>query len=85
MGQSWMFLIFTSDVAPPHVATNSMASRWPIAVVPCSHYAFSSQNVNLTLQTLAAEITKSFNKLSTDGTPVRDMRSFGGEEAPWLK
>ena len=71
-----MFLIWTSDHAP--YKTNSMASRWPIAVFPASLYKIDADGVNLTIQSATREIVAAFNRLGTEGIKVRDFRSMGG-------
>ena len=80
LGDSWMFILWTSDLSPcPNVST---ASRFPICILPASLYAIDDNGVNLTLQHAARVLTDSFNKLSTEGIKVRDLASLGGGVAP---
>ena len=44
-------------------------------------YVFDENGVNLTLQSAAAAIGESFNKLSRDGVPLVDPQT--GECVPW--
>ena len=74
LGDSWMFLVWTSDVSP--FLTNSMSSRLPIAVIPASRYTVGANGINLTLQAAATAIKNSFNQLSTRGVKVRDSTSL---------
>ena len=73
-GDSWMFLLWSSDTSP--VATHSPSSRWPICILPAGKYAYVG-DVNITLQAVTQAVAASFNKLSTDGIPVRDLPSLG--------
>ena len=74
-GDSWMFLLWSSDTSP--VSTHSPSSRWPICILPASKYAYAG-DVNITLQAVTQAITASFNRLSIDGIPVLDLPSLGG-------
>ena len=74
--------MWASDLSP--YSTNSVASRWPIAIVPASRYVVEA-GVNLTLQALTAEITKSFNQLSSSGIKLRNYKSMGGGTEFWSK
>ena len=71
-----MFLIWTTDHCP--YRTNSVASRWPFAVIPKSLYFMDPDGINATLAAATAELVASFNKLSRDGITVRDFPSLGG-------
>lgn len=74
LGDSWMFILWSSDSSP--FLTNSMSSRFPIAVVPASRYTLSESGVNLTLEAIAAHVVQSFNRLSLHGIKVRDTGSL---------
>lgn len=69
LGDSWMFLLWSSDSSP--YLTQSMSSRFPIAVVPACRYAISETGVNLTLEALTSHIVRSFNQLSEQGVKLR--------------
>ena len=69
-----MFIVWSSDSSP--FLSNSMSSRFPIAVVPASRYTLSESGVNLTLETIATHIVRSFNRLSSHGIKVRDTGSL---------
>ena len=58
--------------------TDSVSSRFPIAILPASLYWINSNGVNLTIQAMCKEITSSFNKLSVEGLKIRNLRSLGG-------
>lgn len=75
-----MVLLWTCDTCPS--LSHSSSSRWPITVVPSSRYYYDENDVNVTVQTIAQAITRSFNNLSTVGITVRDLSSMGGADAP---
>ena len=58
--------------------TNSMASRWLIAVLPASLYKMNADGTNLTVMSATREIVNSFNELAHHGVDVRDVASLGG-------
>ncbi len=64
--------------------TNSVCSRWPIAVLPASLYLIDDQGVNLTVAAATHEIMLSFNKLSQDGIKLREFPSMGGHPVALL-
>ena len=66
-----MFLLWSSDSSP--FLTNSVASRFPIAVVPASRYAMSESGVNITLEAITRCIVSSFNTLSRSGLKIRNL------------
>ena len=70
LGDNYMFLLWTSDSSP--FLTNSVASRFPIAVVPASRYAMSESGVNMTLEGITQRIVSSFNTLSRSGVKIRN-------------
>lgn len=72
---SWMFLLWSSDHSP--YLTNSVCSRWPIAVIPKSLYLMGGGDLNLTIGAATREIVASFNKLSTSGIKIKDAPSMG--------
>lgn len=65
--------MWVSDLCPH--ATNSLASRNLIAVIPSSRYVFDESGVNLTIQSALRFAVDSFNKLSSDGAKVIDPLS----------
>lgn len=73
-----MFILWTSDHSP--FATNSMASRWPICVIPADRYLIVDGK-NITLECATVAITESFNKLALHGVKIKDMPSCGGKTA----
>ena len=50
-------------------------SRFLITTIPSNMYVFNQDGINLTLQSAAAIIVESLNKLSTSGVAVRDVQS----------
>ena len=44
LNDQWLFLVWSSDLSP--YKTNSVASRWPIAVLPASLYKIDADGVN---------------------------------------
>ena len=72
-----MVFIWATDLCP--YRTNSVSSRWPIAVIPKSAYFVDSRGVNATLAAVTSEIVTSFNKMSNTGINARDFPSLGGE------
>ena len=58
-----------------------LRSRFLITTIPSSMYAFDADGVNITLQSAAAIITESMNRLATDGVFVRDV---DGGNVSWL-
>lgn len=81
LNDSWMFLIWVSDHSP--YRTNSVCSRWPIAVLPASLYLVDTDTgVNQTIAAATREIMLSFNKLSEEGIKLREFRSLGGHPVP---
>lgn len=70
-----MFLLWCSDNSPNQ--THSPSSRFPMCVLPASLYVIQN-GVNITLETVTAAITQSFNRLSSDGIALRDLPSRGG-------
>lgn len=76
-------MVWSSDASP--FLTNSMSSRFPIAILPASRYAISSRGVNLTLEAAAQQVTRSFNKLSTRGVKLRNIASLNAPTVPCLK
>ena len=80
MNDKWMFLLWTSDHSP--YKTNSMASRWPIAILPASLYKVDEDDTNLTIQAATCEIAASFVHLATHGVKLRDLESMGGQVVP---
>ena len=76
-----MFLIWTSDHCPDR--TNSVCSRFPIAILPASLYKIDDNGVNITVAAATHEIMLSFNKLGSDGIKLREFRSMGGHQAPF--
>ena len=81
LNDSWLFLIWTSDHSPHR--SNSVLSRWPIAIIPQSLYVMDDAGtVNLTIAAATYEIMRSFNKLSGDGIKLREFRSRGAHEVP---
>ncbi|CAK9083364.1 Uncharacterized protein SCF082_LOCUS39572 [Durusdinium trenchii] len=74
LNDSWMYVIWTSDASP--FLTNSMSSRFPIAVLPAARYAISDQGINLTLDALTTQIVASFNRLANTGVKIRDATSL---------
>ncbi len=75
LNDSWLFLIWSSDHSP--CLSNSVCSRWPIAVIPKSLYLIDSSEVNLTIRAATSEIVTSFNRLSNMGIKIRDLPSMG--------
>ena len=75
MNESWLFLLWASDLSP--YRTDAASSRFPIAIIPSSLYWYDDNGVNLSLQTIAAEVTQNFNKLSLEGVKVRNLQSLG--------
>ena len=61
------------------MSTHSPTSRWPICIIPASLYAYSNDNINITLQAVAQRITSSFNELSMSGLKIYDLPSCGGD------
>ena len=76
-------MVWSSDASP--FLTNSMSSRFPIAILPASRYAISSRGVNLTLEAAAQQVTRSCNKLSTRGVKLRNIASLNAPTVPCLK
>ena len=74
-----MFVLWSSDVSP--YRTDSVSSRFPIAIIPASLYVINDEGVNVTLQSMTQAVTSSFNKLSTHGVKLRDFLSMGGATA----
>ena len=67
-----MFLTFTSDLSP--YLTDSAASRFLIGIIPASRYLIDPDSgTNLTLQAACYHIMQSFNRLSQQGVPVKDV------------
>ena len=66
-----MLLVWSSDSSP--FLTNSVASRFPIAVVPASRYAMAESGVNITLEAITGHIVSSFNTLSRSGVKIRNL------------
>ena len=62
--------------------TNSIVSRFPIAVVPASLYLIDANGINLTVQAVTAEIVSAFDRLSQTGVHVRDLPSMGATSVP---
>lgn len=58
--------------------SNSVCSRWPIAVIPKALYLMSEDSINLTVAAATREIMLSFNRLSTMGVKLKEPASFGG-------
>ena len=84
LNDSWMFLIWTSDHCP--YRSNSVASRWPIAVIPKSLYLMDDQTgLNLTVAAATAEIVASFNRLSSQGIKIKSFPSMGRDVATLSK
>lgn len=83
MGDSWMFIVWSSDSSP--YLTNSMSSRFPIAVLPASRYAVSESGINLTLEAVATQIVFSFNRLSLHGIKVVDSQSMRARAVSGLR
>ena len=81
LNDSWMFLIWASDHSP--YRTNSVCSRWPIAVFPKALYYMNIDGVNLTIQSATAVIVESFNKLSSEGIKIRTLPSMGNDVVFW--
>ena len=80
LNDSWMYLIWTSDHCP--YRSNSVSSRWPIAVIPKSLYLMDDQTgLNLTVQAATAEIVASFNRLSSQGIKIKSFPSMGRDVA----
>ena len=77
-----MFLLWTSDHSP--YKTNSMASRWPIAILPASLYKVDEDDTNLTIQAATQEIAVSFAHLANHGVKLRDLESMGGGVVLWF-
>ena len=62
----WLFLIWTSDLAPD--LTDSASSRMLIAIIPAERYAIDPvTGLNLTIQAACRHITQSMNMLSLHG------------------
>lgn len=74
-----MFILWGADASP--VKTHSPSSRWPIAIIPASHYAVDE--VNMTLAAISQAVVSSFNKLSHEGIRVNDLPSLGGGLVPF--
>lgn len=81
LGDSWMFLVWASDASP--FLSNSMSSRFPIAVLPASRYVTNEAGVNLTLESACVQITRSFNLLSNRGVKVRNSASLNSQTVSW--
>ena len=79
LNDSWMFILWGADTSP--VKTHSPSSRWPIAIIPASHYAVGE--VNMTLSAITQAVVSSFNKLSMEGIRVNDLPSLGGGLVPF--
>lgn len=75
LNDSWLFLIWSSDHSP--CLSNSVCSRWPIAVIPKSLYLMDTSEINLTIRAATNEIVTSFNRLSNMGIKIRDLPSMG--------
>jgi len=75
------------DVSPMEQScpalSHSPTSGWPICILPASPYAYSN-DVSITLHTVAPAITTSFNKLSTSGLKIYDLPSCGGDLEFWI-
>ena len=83
LNDSWLFILWSSDHSP--FLSNSVCSRWPVAVIPKAYYLMDdATGVNLTVQAIPREIVESFNKLSTDGIKLRDVPSMGGGIVTWF-
>ena len=78
-----MLIVWSSDNSP--YLTNSMSSRFPIAVLPASRYAVSESGINLTLEAVATQIVRSFNRLSLHGVKVVDTQSIRARAVFGLK
>ncbi|CAK9102286.1 Uncharacterized protein SCF082_LOCUS47811, partial [Durusdinium trenchii] len=80
LNDSWLFLMWATDHG--RYMTNSMASRWLIAVLPASLYKMNADGTNLTVMSATREIVNSlvnsFNELAHHGVDVRDVASLGG-------
>ena len=59
--------------------SNSVCSRWPIAVIPKAMYLMDENSINLTVAAATREIMVSFNRLSTMGVKLKEPTSFGGD------
>ena len=66
--------MWTSDHSP--YSTNSVCSRWPIAVIPKSLYLMEG-DINATIAAATREIVAGFNRLSTMGIKIRDFSTPG--------
>ncbi|CAK9090306.1 unnamed protein product, partial [Durusdinium trenchii] len=44
LNESWMFVLWSSDVSP--YRTDSVSSRFPIAIIPASLYVINDEGVN---------------------------------------
>lgn len=66
-GTSWIFLLWSSDMSP--WLTNSLASRFPIGIIPKERY-FHDGDLNVTVDYVAGAIARSFNTLSTHGLKI---------------
>ena len=82
LNETWLFLLWTSDFSP--YLTDSLASRNVMCVLPAQHYVITPDGVNLTIQAVTHAIVQSWNLLSNQGLPVRDLPSRGGAEEPGL-
>ena len=83
LNDTWLFILWSSDHSP--FLSNSVCSRWPVAVIPKSLYLMDdATGVNLTVQEITREIVESFNRLSNDGIKVRDVPSMGGGIVTWF-
>lgn len=73
LGDSYMSFHFQPDLSP--WLSNAGVSRFLITTIPSNMYVFNQDGINLTLQSAAAIIVESMNKLSTSGVDVRDVQS----------
>ena len=69
--EQFLHLMWCSDHSPH--ATDSLASRNLVTIIPASRYVFDDGGtINVTVQTALSNIVQSFNQLSSRGAVLKD-------------